>query len=63
MNSKHEMLLKKFKIINTSVEVIGATELVGEYYAKYDGIAIRVELSDDNWLRVYRAENGELNWY
>ena len=63
MTSKHEGLLKEFKRINTDVEVVGATELVGEPYAKYDGIAIKVELSDGNWLRVYRIKNGELNWY
>lgn len=63
MTSKHKRLLNEFKRINTSVDVVRATELVGEQYAKYDGIAIRVELSDGNWLRVYRAQNGELNWY
>lgn len=63
MNKKHNELLEQFKKINTDVKVIRATELVGECYAKYDGIAIKVELSDGNWLRVYRNESGELNWY
>lgn len=62
MTSKHKALLKAFKETNTDVKVIGATELVGEKYA-FNGLAIRVELSNGNWLRVYRIANGDLNWY
>ncbi|MGL4911507.1 MAG: hypothetical protein ACRC3Y_03665 [Romboutsia sp.] len=63
MTSKHNTLLKEFIKINTDVEVIGATEMVGEPYALYDGIAVKVELKGGNWLRVYRNKNGEINWY
>lgn len=63
MTSKHNAILKAFKRINTDVEVVEATELVGEQYASYDGVAIKVTLSNGNWLRVYRTKNGELNWY
>lgn len=63
MTKEHMELLREFKRINTAVEVVEAIELVGEKYATYDGRAIKVTLSDGNWLRVYRIKNGELNWY
>ena len=63
MTSKHKALLNEFVRVNTDVTVVGATEMVGEPYASYDGIAIKVELNNGNWLRVYRVKNGELNWY
>lgn len=63
MTSKHKILLEQFKKINTSITVVDATEMVGEPYAKWDGIAIKVLLEDGDWLRVYRNEKGEINWY
>lgn len=63
MTSKHKALLEQFKCINTDVKVIDATELIGEQYATYDGIAIKVILDSGNWLRVYRTKGGEINWY
>lgn len=63
MTGKHKILLEEFKKINTDVNVIGEIELVGEQYATYDGIAIKVTLDDGNWLRVYRIKGGEINWY
>ena len=62
MTNKHIKLLEEFKKINTSVKVVDAKELVGEPYA-HNGLAIKVILSNGNWLRVYRTSSGELNWY
>jgi hypothetical protein len=63
MTSKHIKLLEEFKKINTYVTVVDAMELVGEPFAKWDGVAVKVILKDGDWLRVYRNEKGEINWY
>lgn len=62
MTNKHKILLKQFIEMNTDVKVIGAIELVGEPYA-FNDLAIKVTLDNGNWLRVYRNDKGELNWY
>lgn len=63
MTQKHERLLNEFIKINTDVKVVDTVEFVGEPYAEYDGVAVKVTLSDGNWLRVYRNKSGEINWY
>lgn len=65
MTSKHKQLLREFKEVNTfyANKITNVSPLVGEEYAKLDGIAIKVAIEDGTWLRVYKTEKGELNWY
>lgn len=64
VSSKHKALLKAFKEVNpVGKDIVEVIELVNEPQAKYDGVAIKVILNNNSWLRVYRGKNGEINWY
>lgn len=62
LTKKYQALLNEFKIINTDITIVDVAPLVGEQFSG-DAIALKVTLSDGNWLRVYKNDKGEINWY
>ena len=62
LTKKHQALLNEFKIINTDITIVDVAPLVGEQFSG-DAIALKVTLADGNWLRVYKNDDGEINWY